>query len=635
VPLFQKPPATPAESGAGGPPGLAPAEVAALDEPAWQERAFLGEQPQLTLRAVLTGSALGFLLALTNLYVGLKSGLGVTVAITACVLSFAGWGALARAGLVRTPLSLLESNCMQATASSAGYSTGSTVIAAMAALLLASVGPRSPAGRHLPWPVLAAWTAALAALGVAMALPLRRTLLERERLPFPSGTATAVTLHALYGRAAEGLGKARALLYAALASGLVPLFTDLQLRAGEGGRQPLLPASSPIFDWLAGRGARAGAGPSAWGVVLDHRLAMVGAGALVGWRVSASAVLGGLLLAGWVGPAALAAGAVGAPGDAGTVVGTWVGAAVLVASGLLELALGWRTLARALRAGPRGGAGPGPAVPASWTTTLMVLAAGAVIAVGQLFLAIPWPLGALAIAVTFALTAVACRATGETDVTPSGPLAQLVQLGSGALAPANASASLGAAGITAGASASAADLLTGLRTGRLLGAHPRRQVAAHLVGIAAGTLATTWGFHLLVPDATALTGAAGRPPAFAAPAAHAWLAVTQLLGGGLGGLHPLARAGLVAGAVAGAALALLEALAPRLRRWLPSATGLGLGFLLPFSIPLSLLIGATAAWLWSRRRPASAERALVPVASGMMAGESLAGVLVALLNQLR
>ena len=73
---------------------------------------------------------------------------------------------------------------------------------------------------------------------------------------------------------------------------------------------------------------------------------------------------------------------------------------------------------------------------------------------------------------------------------------------------------------------------------------------------------------------------------------------------------------------------------PRHRRFIPSPIGLGLGFLLPFANPLSMLIGALAAWLWSRSRQAHAERYVVPVASGTIAGESIVSVAIALVNNL-
>src|SRR5712691_9291074 len=101
----------------------------------WYEQVYRGRGDsmlQLTWRAVLMGSALGGVLSLTNLYIGLKAGWGFGVAITACILSYAIWTSLYRLGLARTPMTILENNCMQSTASSAGSSTGGTLISAFA-----------------------------------------------------------------------------------------------------------------------------------------------------------------------------------------------------------------------------------------------------------------------------------------------------------------------------------------------------------------------------------------------------------------------------------------------------------------------------------------------------------------------
>src|SRR5262245_1710238 len=134
----------------------------------WYEKIYRGRgdgMPQLTRRAVIMGSLLGAVLSLTNLYIGLKAGWGFGVAITACILSYAIWTALHRAGLVRTPMTILENNCMQSTASSAGYSTGSTLISAFAAWMLIN-------NSTLPLPTLLAWVFLLAVLGVTMAIPM-------------------------------------------------------------------------------------------------------------------------------------------------------------------------------------------------------------------------------------------------------------------------------------------------------------------------------------------------------------------------------------------------------------------------------------------------------------------------------
>ena len=82
------------------------------------------------------GAALGGILSLTNIYIGLKSGWLLGVAITACILSYAIWSSLFAAGIVKTKMGILENNCMQSTASSSGYSTGSTLVSAFAAYVM-------------------------------------------------------------------------------------------------------------------------------------------------------------------------------------------------------------------------------------------------------------------------------------------------------------------------------------------------------------------------------------------------------------------------------------------------------------------------------------------------------------------
>src|SRR2546426_9051404 len=136
----------------------------------WYEQVYTGRgdrMSQLTWRAVLMGSALGGVLSLTNLYIGLKAGWGFGVAITACILSYAIWTALHRARLVRTPMTILENNCMQSTPSSAGSSTRGTLISAVAAYMLVN-------NSTLPLPTMLGWTFFLSLLGVTLAIPMKR-----------------------------------------------------------------------------------------------------------------------------------------------------------------------------------------------------------------------------------------------------------------------------------------------------------------------------------------------------------------------------------------------------------------------------------------------------------------------------
>jgi uncharacterized oligopeptide transporter (OPT) family protein len=150
-----------------------------------------------------------------------------------------------------------------------------------------------------------------------------------------------------------------------------------------------------------------------------------------------------------------------------------------------------------------------------------------------------------------------------------------------------------------------------------------------------GAVATTLAYFLLVPDVGALVGAEGEAPAFAAPAAHQWKAVALLFRDGLANLHPMCILAMKVGVVLGALLTVLEQVVPlRLRRFVPSTTGLGLGFILPFANPLAMFLGAVGAAVASRINKKLSSTYVPLVAAGGIAGESISGVLVSIYNAL-
>ena len=85
-------------------------------------------------------------------------------------------------------------------ASGAGYMTGGGNMAAFGALLMVtSVRP--------PIFPMILWFATIAALGVFVAVPIKRQLINKEGLAFPTGTATAETIRSIHGATAEGGGE--------------------------------------------------------------------------------------------------------------------------------------------------------------------------------------------------------------------------------------------------------------------------------------------------------------------------------------------------------------------------------------------------------------------------------------------
>lgn len=596
-----------------------------MDEDDWYRTVYRADQPQLTVRAIATGTVLGFVLSFSNVYIGLKTGWFFGVALASCLVSFALWRGFASLGLARKPLSMLETNCMQSTASSAAYATGNMVVGVIPALLLMSVSPSTPAGVQPAWPALVAWIACIAALGVTLAIPLKRQLINRERLAFPSGTAAAIMLQGLHRSGVAVVVRARLLIAAIAVGGVLPVLRDLRSIA-------IIPASSRLFDWIP-TGAAYRAGDA--GIVLDHSVLLASAGVFVGLRIAVWALVGGMITALVLGPDALASGAAAAPGMLWADVGTWIGAPLLVGYAMVALATRWRAFATTFRPAPaRAGTSTAhPEIPPSWFWIGFSLCGACAIVLGQVLFGIPIVLGALAVALSLVFGAVACRIAGETDITPGGPMGKLTQLGFGALHPQHPATNLMTAAMTHASSVAAADLLNDLKSGYLLGADPRRQFVAQAIGIIAGTAASVLAYFLLVPDARALVGADGQPAAFAAPGAHQFQAIAELLQHGLDGLHPMHQTLVVVGGFAGVMLAAVERAVPeRARRWVPAPAGLGLGLLLPASTSLAMALGAAVAAIVTRRDRTAGARTVWPVAAGALAGESVAGVAVALIN---
>lgn len=671
--LFQRPAHTPEEIEQGKPLDIEPAVVAEMDEAEWYQKAYRGESvPQLTVRAVVMGSILGFFLAFTNLYIGLKTGWHLGVAITACLLSYVIGQGLVSARIFKSQMSILENNCMQSTASAAGYSTGGTFVSAIAALLMISASPENPAGEHLPIWVLVAWTFFLAILGVTLAIPMKRNMINQEKLKFPSGLAAATTLQSLYADAADAARKGYALLYSAIFGAIWPILIDLKIiprtiepTPEELAADPTLQATTemgpvltaghpPLFNWLPGRGVDRETGesfkPSNWTVLWDMNPVMIAAGMLVGLKVSTWMLIAGISLAWFLGPLGYTAEwvnldgetvfATSAPNKAWKEIGLWLGAPIMVASGLLSFLFQWKTIARAFKGfgkGETADATDDVEVPGNWFIWGTLFSGAGVVWIADSQFGVPWYLGILAVVLTFVLALVACRATGESDITPTGAMGKIMQITYGVLIPQSSTANLMSAGITAGAASSSADLLNDLKSGYLLGANPRRQFIAQFMGIFTGTLATVWGFKLLVPHAGMMTGempdGSTVNPEFPAPAAVAWKAVADLFESGIGNMHPMHRTAIFVGLAIGAAAVIIDRYAPKkVKQWTPSATGLGLGFILPFYYPLSMFFGALIAWIWQGKWKQNADTFLVPVSAGIIAGVSIIGVIVALLN---
>jgi putative OPT family oligopeptide transporter len=637
---------SPATSQSGAEESLPKAEL--LTEAEWFSKVYRGDSaPQLTWRAVVTGGIIGMGMAGANLYTTLKIGWGFGVGITACVLSFVLWNMLRGVtGGRLSQLTILENNCMQSTATAAGVSTGATIGTAFGALLMLQ-------GVHQPWWAVGAFILLTGAMGIFLAVPMKRQMINRERLAFPSGIAAAATLKSLYSRGADAVRHAHVLVWAMAAGMAVGI-----CNTGTGTLR-LLDRFFERLPWLAWpelipkSGYKLVGGHSLAGFGFEPSVLLVGAGMITGLRVSLSMLAGSALLYFVVGPYLIQMDASRA-GEAGHIISVtlggagysltrwalWGGTAVMVFSSLSAFALQWPTIVRSFRSfGRRAPAATGGVeaemarieVPMSWLVAGMIPVSIGLLVLNVVAFHINVWLGLIAIAMSFCLSLVACRSTGETDTTPVGAMGKVMQLLFAVISPPSASSmqlslqhNLLAAGTAANAASSSADLLTDLKSGYLLGANPRRQFIAQFLGLFFGLVAIVPAWYLMVPDKEALER-------FNPPATNMWCAVAKLLaGGGFEQLPPSARWAILIGALVGLGLPLVEHWRPRWRAWMPSAMGLGLAWVVPFANAQSFAIGAVLVWLWGRVHSRTADSFPVSVASGLIAGESLIKAAIAM-----
>lgn len=560
--------------------------------------------PELTLRAVVTGIFLGTILTPCNVYAGLKIGWSFNMSITAMLLGFLLWRLLLRAGS-KHPWELLESNISQTTASSAASIISGGLVAPIPALALVS-------GLVLAPGPLMAWVFAVSFLGVWVAWYLRTPLLYRSGLSYPSGTVTAETMLDLFAQGASAMRRVKVLLSAATLAAVLK-FVDSLVWA--------IPRWSP------------GALPGKLSFAFDPSLLLTGFGAIIGLRAGLSLLAGALLAWAGLGPWLLETRqVVPASPEASLFVPLvewllWPGVALMVSATISNL------LARTLisRRGRAHSSAPSAASDNHLVARALAFCAAAALVIVleiALFDIPAWAAG-MSIPMAFFLAAVVGRVVGETGIPPIGAVGKLSQLSFAVIAPAQATTNLMTANVAGGAAGQTADLLNDFKCGMLVGATPARQVVAQCVGIATGSVVGSLVYLALIPDPQGMLLTTEWP----APAVATWKAVAEVLITGLGSIPVAALYAAMLAGVIGTLLGVLEAiLAPALLRYLPSASALGLAFVIPASTSLGLFYGAFLAAVLSAFFRKWSAAFLVAAAAGLVAGESLMGVLLAALS---
>jgi len=309
----------------------------------------------------------------------------------------------------------------------------------------------------------------------------------------------------------------------------------------------------------------------------------------------------------------------------------WPGVTLMVVSALVSFAFSWRSMLNAIPGLRRKGANSAnpPLTPEQTGEVAMkwfivalicalILSTTLQIGLFQIF----WWAAVLGILLTFVLAVVAARVSGETGITPVGAMGKVTQLLFGVMTPASPATNLMTANVTGGAASQCADLLHDLKCGYLLGAMPRYQTLAQIFGAAAGAMAGSGIYLIMIPNPGEQLLTAEWP----APAVAAWKAVAELFQVGFAALPRGAVYGMIVAGVLGVIIPVVEKVCPK--RWLlaiPSPASVGLAFVIPGHNSISMFLGGLIVLLLGKLWSSWSKRFVVAIAAGLVAGEGITG----------
>ena len=611
---------------------------------------------ELTLRGTILGAFITVIFTASNVYLGLKVGLTFSSAIPAAVISMA---------ILRlfSGSTILENNMVQTQASAAG--TLSSIIFVLPGLLMIGYW------QSFPFWLTLAICAAGGMLGVLFSIPLRHVMVVKSNLPYPEGVAAAEILKA--GSKTEGNDAndgLKDILFGGVVASIVSLFTN--------GFRIL---SDSTAYWFT-------AGKSIFQLPMGFSLALLSAGYLIG-IMSGIAVLIGTIIAWLFGIPILS---LISDYDSSQplsqiAMGFWAKDIRFIGAGTIAIAAIWTllTLIKPVIEGlkisfktMRSDVSASDIAPTDQDLspkTIFLIMAGmlmillitfyAFIADSGLSLGVAWSLVICAVLFAFImgfLVAAACGYMAGLVGSSASPISgiaivaaiviSLILLGLGeingmldsiegtnfatALALFTTSAVLAVACISN-------DNLQDLKTGYLVQATPWKQQVALLIGCIVGAIVIAPILEILY-NAYGFTGAVPRPDmdqsqVLAAPQATLMTTIAKGIFS-----HNLDWTMILIGLAVGAVIIIIDlVLAANNSKFRLPALAVGLGIYLPPSITMPIFVGTVLSWIIKRNAYAKAttlklnpeeeykkvDRKAALIASGLIVGESLVGVILA------
>ena len=603
---------------------------------------------ELTIRGLIIGVIITLVFTAANVYFGLKAGLTFSTSIPAAVISMAILRGFRDA-------TIQENNIVQTVASAAG--TLSSIIFVLPGLIM--IGWWT----GFPFWISFAICALGGVLGVMYSIPLRRALVTTSDLPYPEGVACAEVLKigsgGRTGTATDvehGRAGLLAVLWGSIVSALFAVIVATQAFASD-----------------VAQNFRLGKRGAVTGFDFALSFALLAIGHLVGLSVGIAMLIGALIGWGWGVPhySALA-------NDLSATAGalafsTWSHKVRFVGAGAIGVSAIWTLLklVRPVAAGLAGAMAASRARKAGKADTLPITERDIPIGIVGLvtlvcMLPIAWLLGyfgtisglgshvailtiggvAYVVLMSFFVSAVCGYMAGliGSSNSPLSGIGILVVIGAALLlvigvkpyVPPDAAKALMAfalftTAVVFNVAAIANNNLQDLKTGQLVGATPWKQQVALIIGVIAGALVIPPVLDL-VNQAYGFVGAPGselRPNPLPAPQAGLISSLAQgVIAANID--WSLIRTGALIGV---GVIVLDEILSRATRRLRVPPLAVGLGIYLPTQSTLMIVVGSVIGWFFERQadrsaRPEPTKQLGVLLASGLIVGESVIGVVI-------
>lgn len=541
----------------------------------------------LTPRALIAGFCLSLLLCGVNSYLTLSFGV-IEEGPTIAALFFFAFFFLSSTKINTSEMAVVAT--MGSAGGSLGFITNFYAAEAMAAV------------PYSFWQ-MAGFSVVTSLVGLVFVIPLRQLLILRENLPWPGSKAVESVIRALVEK---GDPKQPMILLVTCVTMIA--YVVLNDEDGYG----IVPSGSEVAVF----------GLAAYGAAIAWSPFAIGGAYLMGFRTCVGFLFGATALL-------VLAPHLPEPGAPHHYV--WPGIGFLVAAGLTQMALQGKTIVASMRSlFSRGGGAADdddPIMPARW----FGIFTGIALVIAALFswfgLGLSFVITVMLIVVGgFLQNVIATRAAAQTAFNPARVMGILLQGVTALAGGTGAAQNLAGAGFVAGSGAQAGVLTGDLAYGRWLRVPSRWQFWTQIVTVVPCSLVSAWVFEQILAQQGGHMSIEGA--GLAAPVAKMW-AASALIFSGQAEMPPFAYEAMAIGGAIGCVYVLIEQ-NPKIEKWLPSSTGIGLGLVLPIAYGWSFFLGG-ALFLIAEKRFKVREVSLTTFAVGCIVAEGIGGVLKPLL----